>query len=170
MFRRAPFAELWRRVAMMVARGVLKRVTDTGRLQVLQLSLMADEAKDGVERFQEYGFTSYPKQGAEAVVLFAAGNRDHGLVIAVDDRRYRLKPLAQGEVALYDDQGQKIVLHRDRIEVTAPKVVVKSDNVRLGGEGGEKVARIGDMVQVTGGSSAGLHPIVDGSSKVFAVD
>lgn len=42
--------------------------------------------------------------------------------------------------------------------------------VDLGGEGGERVARIGDMVEVQTGSSAGLHPIVEGSSSVRAID
>ncbi|WP_431477838.1 phage baseplate assembly protein domain-containing protein [Massilia eburnea] len=58
------------------------------------------------------GFTSVPKPGAEGVVVFVGGNRDHGLVIAVEDRRFRLKGLASGEVAIYDDQGQKVHLTR----------------------------------------------------------
>lgn len=166
----APFREMQRRVMNALARAVVTQVLDEGGLQRLQVSLLTDETKDGVERFQQYGLTSHPHDGAEAVTLFVGGNRDHALVIAVDDRRYRLKGLKAGEVALYDDQGQKIVLHRDRIEVTAPKVVVLSDDVHLGAEGGRRVARIGDRVNVGAGSSAGLWPIEEGSSKVKAAD
>lgn len=55
-------------------------------------------------------------------------------------------------------------------KVTSPKVIVESPNVQLGGDGGKKVARIGDKVRVASGSSAGMWPIVEGSNKVFAVD
>lgn len=58
----------------------------------------------------------------------------------------------------------------DLVKVTGEKVIVESPNVQLGGEGGKKVARIGDKVNVGSGSSSGLWPIVEGSSCVFATD
>ena len=54
------------------------------------------------------------------------------------------------------------------VKVTGAKVLVESPNVQLGGDGGKKVARIGDKVDVGAGSSKGLWPIVEGSSCVFA--
>ncbi len=159
-------APLKRRIETMVARGVVRLIDDTPMMQELQVSLLAGEARARAERVQNYGLTAHPHPGAEAVVVHVLGHRDHPLVIAVDDRRYRLKALAEGEVAVYDDLGQKIVLYRDRIEVEAPKVVIKSDDVHLGAEGGARIARIGDKVNVGSGSSAGLHPIVEGSDKV----
>ena len=51
----------------------------------------------------------------------------------------------------------------------ATNVLVNAPEIELGGEGGKQVARIGDMVNVTFGSSAGLHPIVEGSDVVFAI-
>lgn len=157
---------LARRMRLMVARAVVAVVNDGLPIQGLQITALSDEPLNA-QRVQEYGFTSHPPGGAEAVVLQVGGNRSHMVVIATDDRRYRLK-LEPGEVALYDSQGQKVVLYRDRIEVDAPKVVVKSNDVHLGAEGGPRVARIGDKVQVGSGSSAGLWPIVEGSSKVRA--
>lgn len=54
--------------------------------------------------------------------------------------------------------------------VDAPgKVVVNAPRIELGGEGGKKVARVGDKVNVGAGSSAGLWPIVEGSDVVSAV-
>jgi phage baseplate assembly protein V len=91
----------------------VRLVADSGGLQVLQLGVLDGETRDGVERVQQYGFTSVPLSGAEAVVLFVGGRRDHGLVVAVDDRRYRLRDLAPGEVALYASAGQRMHLKAD---------------------------------------------------------
>jgi phage baseplate assembly protein V len=157
---------LQRKLSQVVSRAVVRVINDGLKMQELQLTVMADETLDGVERFQNYGFTSHPKAGAEAITLSVGGHRSHSVAVVVDDRRYRLKALQAGEVALYDDLGQKVVLHRDHILVKSPKVLVDSDDVHLGGENGERVARVGDRVQVGSGSSAGLWPIVEGSSKV----
>lgn len=128
-------APLRRRVDNMVARAVVRLVNDNATMQALQLEVLKGETRDGVERFQEYGFTSHPHPGAEAAVVFAAGDRSHGLIVAVDDRRYRMKNLQQGEVAVYTDEGDYIKLARgrvieivagDKLDVTAPEVVVKA--------------------------------------------
>lgn len=108
---------LSRRVALMVSRAVVNVVSDGLRLQGLQVSLLADEVRDDVERFQQYGLTSHPHAGAEAIAVCVAGSRDHAVVIAVDDRRYRLKGLQAGEVALYDDMGHAVHLTRDGIVI-----------------------------------------------------
>lgn len=101
-----------------VARGIVRLVTDGGGLQLIQVGLMANETRANVERMQEYGFTSVPLPGAEAAVIFVGGERGHGLVIAVDDKRYRLKGLQGGEVAIYTDEGDSIILKRgNNIEV-----------------------------------------------------
>ena len=116
---RALLRGLQHRVMLSVARAVITLVNDTTKMQSLQVSLLRDELRDSIERFQQYGLTANPHPGAEGVVLFVGGNRDHGLCIAVDDRRYRLKGLAQGEVALYTDEGDKIHLKRNNVvEVT----------------------------------------------------
>lgn len=116
------------RIMLMVARGVLKMTNDTGGLQTAQISLLEDELRDKVERVQDYGFTSNPLPGAEAITLFVGGNRDHGLIIKIDDRRYRLKAFKGGEVAMYTDEGDFIHMKRDRnIEVKSLHVTVNAD-------------------------------------------
>lgn len=128
-------APLSNRVRLMVARGVLRAVADSPKLQELQAELLAGELRDKLERFQNYGITSHPFPGAETVVVFPGGNRDHGLVIAVDDRRYRLTSLEPGEVALYDDQGQTIIIKRDGITVHTDKLFrVEADVIELHAE------------------------------------
>ncbi len=109
-----------RRVQLMVGRAVIKAVGDGSICQTLQITALKGEVLDGVERITEYGFTSHPHPGAEAVVLAVGGNRDHAVVIAAGDRRYRVTGLAAGEVALHDDQGQVVKLSRTGIEITTP--------------------------------------------------
>jgi phage baseplate assembly protein V len=109
-------------VQLMISRGVLTLINDALATQEVQLNMLAGENLGGVERFQEYGFTSVPFPGAEAIFASVAGNRTKGVVLVVGDKRYRLTGMQGGEVALHDDQGQTIIIHRDRIEVTAPTI------------------------------------------------
>jgi phage baseplate assembly protein V len=127
------------RIANMVARAVVQLVSDAGKLQVVQLGVLADETREKVERFQEYGFTSVPLAGAEAVVLFVGGRRDHGLVIAVDDRRYRKKDLQPGEVALYNQAGPFVLLKSDR-------VIVDGVELRLGSDAASNFVALANLV------------------------
>ena len=155
-----------RRIQLLVTRGVVVLVDSESLLQMLQIKTIGGVPLDSVEHFEPYGYTSHPHPGAEAITLSVGGRSGHEVVICVADRRYRLKGLVEGEVALHDDLGQFIILKRDHIRVKSPKVVVESDDISFGGEGGAKVARIGDRVNVGSGSSSGLWPIVEGSDKV----
>ncbi len=113
-------ARVANRLRMLVARGVVRLVNDAGGIQIVQVSALKGETRAELERFQNYGFSSVPFAGAEAVVLFVGGDRAHGLVLAIDDRRYRIQSLSPGEVAIYSDEGDEIVLKRgNRIEVTS---------------------------------------------------
>jgi len=131
-------APLARRVGLMVARGVLSLANDALKLQSVQVKLLDGEVRE-MERFQDYGFTSAPLVGAEVAAVFVGGNRDHGLVLAIDDRRYRIKGLQAGEVAIYDDLGHAITLTRAGIVISGashsinivncPQVVVTGGDV-----------------------------------------
>jgi len=103
-------APIKRRIMLAIARGIIKSVTDTTNLQQMKIDVLADETIDKLDRVQNYGFTSVPKAGAEAVILFLGGNRDHGVVIATDDRATRLKSLSPGDAAIYTTSGAKLVL------------------------------------------------------------
>ncbi len=126
-------APIRRRITGLVSRAVVSLVNDSLKLQGVQLQVLADETLDGVERFQEYGFTSVPLAGAEAILMCVGGNRDHPLIVAIDDRRYRKKDMQPGEVALYTDEGDVIHFKRGRtIEITAgTKVKVTAPDVEV---------------------------------------
>lgn len=110
------------RVVNTVARAVVQLVDDKKKLQLVQLGVLAGEtvegAGGGAEHFQPYGFTSVPLVGAEGVTLFPNGDREHPLLIAVADRRYRPTGGEPGQVTLYHYSGSKMfMLANGNIEV-----------------------------------------------------
>lgn len=120
-------APLGRKLSNLMVRGTVTLANSALKMQGIQLGLLADEMKDNVEHFEPYGLTACPNAGAEALALFLDGDRSHGVVIAVADRRYRLKGLAAGEVALYDDQGQSFVFKRGKIaEINTETLVINA--------------------------------------------
>lgn len=99
----------------LLARGTVVLANSANKLQSLQMRLTAGEVNDDMEHFEPYGFTSNPLAGAEGIATFLGGDRSHGVVLVVADRRYRLKALAAGEVAIYTDEGDKIHFKRGRV-------------------------------------------------------
>jgi phage baseplate assembly protein V len=114
-------------IANILARGAVALGNSASKLQSLQLRLLAGEVKDNMEHLEPYGFTACPLPGAEALAGFIGGDRSHGVVIVVADRRFRLQGLKPGEVALYTDEGDFIHFKRDRvIEVETMTLKVKA--------------------------------------------
>lgn len=74
------------------------------------------------------------------------------------------------DLDLKGDVAIKVVgnanIEGNNINITGSSNITLDGNVDLGGSGGQGVARIGDKVEITGGSSAGQWPIISGSSKV----
>lgn len=127
---------LARRVRMIVSRAALTLVNDALKVQGVQLTVLDGEVVQ-VQRFQQYGYTSVPLPGAEAIVAAVGGVRSHLVALAVDDGRYRLTHLQAGEVALYDNAGNVIHLQNGQvigitaqraINVTAPQVTVAASS------------------------------------------
>lgn len=101
-------------------RGILSKVNDKKKMQENDSRLMHSEKRKGSERFQDYGFSSVPREptknkAAEYIGLMMGSSRGHMTVIKVDDRRFRLFGLENGESVQYDDQQQRFHLQRDRI-------------------------------------------------------
>lgn len=145
-----------RRLSNLLARGKVLAVNAASKMQTLQLGLLAGERKDGVEHFEPYGFTSCPLPGAEHVTVFMDGDRSHGITIVVADRRYRLIGLQPGEAALHDDQGQKVHLTRNGIEIVTAKrlrMVAKNIEHHATESYSWDVAGFGESYKYTGGTS-----------------
>lgn len=152
-----------RRVMLTVGRAVIRKINDDPKMQSVQAELLKGELRDNLERFQQYGFTSVPHPGAEGVAVFVGGNRDHGILVCVDDRRYRLKGMQGGEVALYTDEGDKVHLKRNReIEVITQTLKITCETATV--EASESVIIDTPETQITGNLTVGGNLNVAGNS------
>ncbi|CDL80180.1 phage baseplate assembly protein V [Xenorhabdus cabanillasii] len=96
-------------------RAVLGTTDSRGKVQTIQAEGLAGEQLQGQELFQQYGYTSHPPPGTMGIVLPLNGRTSHAIVIATEHGTYRLAGLKTGEVAVYTDEGAKIVLKRGRL-------------------------------------------------------
>ena len=120
-------APLWRRVRLIADRAIVTAVTDSFNRQGLQLKVLADEAASDVERFQNYGHTSVPPAGSEAIVLGIGGARAGLVAIAVEDKGVRPKDLEVGDNCLYHLEGHRIILRKNGvIEIEAKTVTLNA--------------------------------------------
>ena len=133
-------ARMRNRIRLMVGRVLLSIVDDAKTIQTAQVQGLAGEVLEDVERIQQYGFTSVPLSGAEGVAVFLGGERSVGLIIATDDRRFRVKKLQPGEVCLYTDEGDTIKFLRGKqiaitsggkVSVVAPDVDVQATTLNV---------------------------------------
>jgi phage baseplate assembly protein V len=155
-------APLARAIGSMMARGTVVLATATSKMQTLQIKLLSGEVQDDVEHIEPYGFTAHPHAGAEHVTLFFGGNRSHGVTIMVADRRYRLQGLAEGEVALSDDLGQKIHLTRNGIVIDGAGLTMTIQNIddlnvtaagAVNVTAGGKATVTADIIELNGGGA-----------------
>lgn len=150
------------KLRLMVLRVVVGLVNDAAKMQAMQVQAYGEVVRDQAEHFQNYGLTSVPHPGAEGIGLSVGGSTNHLVVINVDDRRYRMKGMAAGEVALYDDLGQCVYLTRDGIVVKgAGKPILFTDTPLITFDAPEtvftgNVSFEGDTVE-HGGTDIGHH-------------
>jgi phage baseplate assembly protein V len=94
-------------------RVVLQDTQDGSKMQTSQVTGLNSEALDKVERFQNYGFTSYPPAGSEAIAVPVGGDSSHLVAIAIDCRDARKGGMKPDEVAIYHANGDFIHLGAD---------------------------------------------------------
>lgn len=155
---------LMSRMRSSVARAVVALVDDGRLLQSLQVRLRADVVRDRAEHFQHYGLTSVPHAGAEGVALSVGASSDHTVVVCVDDRRFRLKGLETGEVALYDDLGHTVHLTREGIVIDGgghPLAMVNLAKLRVEADI-ESTGQIKDLCDTTGKTMSSMRTAYNG--------
>ncbi|MCL2689073.1 MAG: phage baseplate assembly protein [Chitinispirillia bacterium] len=165
-------------------RGIIKaaRMANAkGPLRIDASGRIGEEFTDK-QMFQQFGFSSMPKDGAECLLVKSGQNV---IIIASDDRRYKID-LSSGEAALHDAYGNVVHLQDSgnilvkaggssgkifieaagEVSVKAKKAVIDSDNVFLGGEAAAELGG-GVVTQMCICSFTG-NPHPAASSKVKA--
>ena len=121
-------APIKRRITGAITRAVVSGVVEDLQRQNLQLKMHADESVDDIERFQNYGCSSFPPVGSEAILAAIGGNLGNLVAVAVEDKKYRPKG-ESGDVFLYHLEGHKIRLTKDgKVVVTATDVIFEAAN------------------------------------------
>lgn len=108
-------------------RGIGTRVNSAAPVQLVQGEALAGEQLQDNELMQHYGFTSNPPPGFMYVALPIGGKTAHGIMVATEHASYRIKGLQPGELAIYTDEGDSIVMKRGRlVEITTQTLRVNA--------------------------------------------
>jgi phage gp45-like len=98
--------------------GSIKATQETPTVRTAQVQLSSLELHNGAVITQHYGIASRPHPGCTALVINVGGEQSpQDVIIATNDAQYHLT-LAEGEVALHDDLGQKVHLTRAGIVIS----------------------------------------------------
>lgn len=154
------------RIMMLVGRCVLLATTDSEGIQKIKAQVLAGETMEDIERFQNYGMTSNVPDGGEGVIVFPFGNREHGICVVLDNRKFRLKGLAKGEVALFTDEGDTIHMKRgNKIEINAQSQVdVNTTNATVNASGSTTINS--PNTTATGNMNVDGNLVVGGNATV----
>lgn len=149
-------------MAELIERATLTARDEDSGTRLVQCSFAGGYQRSKLEHVEPYGFTTEPFKDGEtdAVVVNLNENKSHSLVVMINDHRYRLTGLKDGEVCMYDDKKRKIYLKREGIEIdgvddpvevhTNGDIKVKSGaNITLQADGKIDIKAVGN-VNITG--------------------
>ena len=100
--------------------GTLNTAPGVGLMQVLGAS---GEILQGVEFFQQFGFSSSPVRGTQVIVLPLGGKTSQSVVIACENGGLRVKNLAPGESVMYGPDGDQVYMSSSGIVVNSTRDV-----------------------------------------------
>lgn len=110
-------------------RGKVARVQAGGSVQKIQVEGLDGETVQDLEHAENFGFTSNPPAGSDCVVVPLGGKTSHGIIVTTTNGAYRITGLAEGETAVYNADGAKMVLKKGRvIEIDCDKLNIKAPN------------------------------------------
>jgi phage baseplate assembly protein V len=113
--------------------GELTLTDDSKTTQRAQFKSKGGQVFEDARRYETYGISIRPLRGAGVLWSLVGFVTRHVAVLSYPDPRYRKKGLQEGEVSLYTDEGDYIILSRGRIvkvvagaelDVTAPVVKI----------------------------------------------
>lgn len=125
-------------------RVLIKKVTDTGTEQYVDVHGRDGEQFTDVLRIQPHGFSSSPPANAHAIAVPLGGNCDLLVLLGGEDPSTRQKNLSAGDTIIYNAttgttihlQGDKIAINSlGDIAITATgNIVLTAPNIALDGQ------------------------------------
>ena len=95
----------------LIRRCTLKNVKDDGEMQTASVEVADGIWKDDVEMLQPYGFAAVvPEDGAIGIVLSVGGDEGDIVVLPVANPSRRMGGMQPGEVGMYTQHGDRMVL------------------------------------------------------------
>ncbi len=150
--------ELKKAVRLMVGKCIIEAASKASDGVNADIMLLGNERHYGLRLMQHYGFASVPNADSEGVALFVGGARDNGVVIASQCDASKIPALEKGEVALFSEFGQSVILKKDGSVSVTPasgkdivfngRVISTADIVAEGGL--KSVGEVAANVQKTG--------------------
>jgi phage baseplate assembly protein V len=114
---------------LMVRRGKISLVDDSGVIQKVQLPPSGLETRDNLARIVEYGLTSNPPEGTDAYLINVGGDPSNGAVVGTNHQATRPKGLKPGETMLFNGPlGIQIYLSNAGIAINAGGLPVVCNN------------------------------------------
>ncbi|MCM2493406.1 phage baseplate assembly protein V [Burkholderia glumae] len=144
------------RIRNLFGRGRITLVDDSGPVQIVQLRMNGLEVPAGRFRVPEFGFSSNPPIGSDAVAGHVAGDRSAGVVVGTNHQQSRPRGLSPGESILYSQDGKSVYLKNGAIVVEAKGqdvVVNDAANVTWTCSGDFKIVAGGKFSVVAPGGS-----------------
>jgi phage baseplate assembly protein V len=143
---------LYQRILHAIGRGRITTGSDAGSVQLQQVRLGPDEIKDNIPRLAEFGLTSMPPVGSDAVLVFIGGDRSNGAIIATGHQGSRPTGLKVGETMLYSQDGKSIYMTAaGGIVVDAKGQVVTVNNATtVTINAATKIRMVTPLLEVTG--------------------
>lgn len=173
-------SRFYRQLKMMLGIGRVTAMEDDGLTQTLQCRTPLDVIS--VRRLTEFGFSSAPPVGSDALIASLGGDRSSPIVIATNHKSSRHGGLKAGETVIFDQSGLYVKLTASGIQVEAkgqPVTISNATTVTITGT--DKVIAdtprfecTGDIIDNTGSNSATLKQLRDAydghTHKVSGVD
>jgi len=121
---------LYRRIMSMMGIGKITLTNDAKNNQYIQVQMLPNQVQE-LRVAGMYGHASVAPTDSDAIVIFIAGDRQNGIVIGTVNQAARMKNLAEGESALYDDIGQYVHLTKAGIVINGGGLPVTINNTPL---------------------------------------
>lgn len=142
-------------VARLIRRGIMASspVRGFARMEGHESDPEEPLYQDVVRFLQDYGLRSRPRPGSEMAVISVLGASNNRVCVATEQPGTGPDNQEEGEVELYSEFGQRIILDKDgQVTVTA-----KNATIRIGADG-----------QITIDSASGRDVILNGGSATVS--